>query len=87
MTSTVYVPQPSMDCAGGAPLHEQVSHYSRGKKQNKKMIPEGSGTCGCGWCQWKRNGLKERRRGVEGAQEGALGVSGKRLGQTLLLIY
>lgn len=51
------------DCAGGEPLHKEVSHYSR-----QKWTRVGSGTCGCGWCQTRRNSL-EREREVRRERE------------------
>lgn len=49
----VYGPQLSIDCAGGEPLHKEVSHYSR-----QEWTRVGSGTCGCRLCQMKRNSLQ-----------------------------
>lgn len=78
MSSTVYVPQPSMDGAGGAPLHEQVSHYSRGKK--KKMDSGGK------WHLWlwvvsvEEERLKRNTERCGGRARGSIGGFWEKIG-------
>lgn len=80
MTSTVYVPQPSMDCDGGAPLHEQVSHYSWGKKTKQKKDSRGK------WHLWlwvvsvEEERLKRKTERCGGSARGSIGGFWEKIG-------